>query len=106
MADTQPPKQKSLKEAFDQAMGTLERMAGIMEKAGLTRESIQLVQFISKEFDLPATDVLSKSLSLFKLAAEQEAKGNRLAFLTPDDEIVTEVPGIREPMQAPEHSDG
>lgn len=93
---------EKIREAFDLILTTVD----FMNEVGLTTETVQLIRFISKEFGLPSPDVLSKSLSLFKMAAEQEAKGNRLAFLAPDDEIVSEVPGIREPFSAEEKAGG
>ncbi len=102
VADPQPPRKTPIRQALD----LLNSMVDRMNEVGLTAETIRLIRFISKEFGLPSPDVMSKSLSLFKMAAEQEAKGNRLAFLTPDDEIVTEVPGIREPFGTAEKTGG
>jgi hypothetical protein len=102
VVNPQPSKNNVIREALDVLRTTVD----LMNEVGLTGETVQLVRFISKEFGLPSPDVISKSLSLFKMAAEQEAKGNRLAFLTPDDEIVTEVPGIREPFDTEEKADG
>lgn len=102
MPDTQLPE----KSTFAKALDLMQTIMDLMIEVGFNRETIQLVRLISKEFGLPSPDVMSKSLSLFKLAAEQEAKGNRLAFLTPDDEIVTEVPGIREPFDTAEKTGG
>ncbi len=102
MTNTQLPEKSAIRTAIDQ----MRKMVDLMNEIGLTAETVQLVRLISKEFDLPSSDVVSKSLSLFKMAAEQEAKGNRLAFLAPDDEIVTEVPGIREPFGAAEKTSG
>lgn len=76
-------------EALQEARETDPNAVGLMEVALFSGS-------ISEEFGIPRPDVLVKSLALFKLAAEAEREGNKIAILNGDDEIITELSGIRE----------
>ena len=61
---------------------------------GATEEVGSLASRLAYEYCMPPSDVLLKALGLFKLALEARAKGNRLAILDGNDEIVQEIVGF------------
>ncbi len=74
----------------------VEKEAKAMIDERLSPEVAAFSESLSGEIGIPRSDVLLKALALYKLAAEAEARGDRIAVLSPDDDIVTEVNGIRE----------
>jgi hypothetical protein len=61
---------------------------------GVTEEVGSLASRLSREYRMPPSDILLKALGLFKLALEARARGNRLAILDGNDEIVQEIVGF------------
>ena len=66
---------------------------------GLTDDVNDLSSRIAREYQMSPSEVLLKALGLFKLALDANFKGNRIAILDQQDEIVQEIVGL-EPSEA------
>jgi hypothetical protein len=80
---------KSLPSACDNAL----------QQLGYTQEVAGLVHLLAARSNDSKENVLEKALTLYGLALDALEKGNRLAVLSPDDEIVHEIEGF-EPVTA------
>jgi hypothetical protein len=68
--------------------------------AGMNRQLEEIKKTIAPLLELEARsgegaeEILRKAITLYEVATDATAKGNRLAILTPDDEIVREIIGL------------
>lgn len=97
-------KGKSATERIDRIADRIARSLGdslplAFEKIGYTEEIAGLVHLLAARSNDAKDEVLRKALTLYGLALDQREKGNRLAFLSPDDDIVHEVVGFEPVIQ-------
>lgn len=74
-----------------------------MQRLGYTDEVAGLVQLLASKSGDNLEAVLKKALNLYGLALDASERGNRMAILNPDDEIVREIIGfeVTEPNAQP-----
>jgi hypothetical protein len=65
-----------------------------LEELGYSDEVSGLVRLLAAKSNDSKEEVLRKALTLYGLALDAQEKGNRMAILRPDDEIVHDVIGI------------
>lgn len=73
-----------------------------IKRIGLTRETKRLMGRLAQETGNTPSDILVKALTLYDVANKARSEGNRIAVLSPDDEIIREIIGF-EPL-APQSS--
>ncbi|MFO0949970.1 MAG: hypothetical protein U0835_02230 [Isosphaeraceae bacterium] len=69
-------------------------LQGVLRAKGLSDETSGLVQLLAAKTNDSQSEVLRKALTLYGLAVDAIEKGNHVAILTPDDEILHEVVGF------------
>jgi hypothetical protein len=57
--------------------------------------TLGLIADLSDALAIPWHEVVHRAMVLYAFALEADGDGNRLAVLSPDDEIVREVTGLR-----------
>ena len=73
---------------------TLKNLTKRFDELGITPELIQLIRQVAAESGEAEDTVINKGLELYLLAVEENAQGNRIAVLSPEDEIVREIQGV------------
>jgi hypothetical protein len=71
-----------------------QRLPSLMRGLGYSEEIAGLVHLLAAKSGDAKEDVLRKALTLYGLALDAVEKGNRLAILNPQDEIVQEITGF------------
>jgi len=66
----------------------------MMRASGLTDWAAQIAERVAARTSQSISDVLEKALILYESALEEEVKGNHLAFLNKDDDVVREIVGL------------
>jgi hypothetical protein len=66
----------------------------IFQKMGYSSEIVGLLHLLAAKSNETYEDVLRKALTLYSFALDAKEKGNRLAVLNPEDEIVHEIIGL------------
>lgn len=97
---------KAIKTLEDTLPSTIEkilspRLVDAFQKLGYTEEVAGLVQLLAARSGDSRESVLRKALTLYGLALDANEKGNKLAVLSPDDEIVQDITGIDDVSQFP-----
>ena len=65
---------------------------------GLADDVNDLSSRIAREYRMSPSEVLLKALGLFKWALDADTKGNRIAILDQQDDIVQEMVGLQSPV--------
>ena len=71
-----------------------------MLQLGFDKDMAQSLSRLADEAGMSRTVTLRKALGLFKIALDAEAEGNRLAILSPRDDIVQDIVGINPAYEA------
>ena len=70
------------------------RVEALEQKRTIPEQAAALVQLLAAKSNDVKDDVLQKALTLYGLALDAREKGNGMAILSPDDEILHEVIGF------------
>jgi hypothetical protein len=84
---------KALKDALPSAFDH------VTQKLGLSSEVVALLHLLAGRSNESYEDALKKALTLYSYALDARERGNRLAILNPDDEIVHEIIGFDAPTE-------
>jgi hypothetical protein len=66
----------------------------VLQKIGYSSEVVGILHLLAAKSNDAYEDVLRKALTLYSFGLDATEKGNRLAVLNPEDEIVHEIIGL------------
>jgi hypothetical protein len=66
----------------------------VFQKMGYSSEVVGILHLLAAKSNDAYEDVLRKALTLYSFGLDAREKGNRLAVLNPEDEIVHEIIGL------------
>jgi hypothetical protein len=89
-------------EIVEQALGNALPSAidRLTERFGLSSEVMGLLHLLAGRSNDSYEDTLRKALTLYSYALDARERGNRLAILNPDDEIVHDIIGVGAPTES------
>ena len=79
-------------EAIDDS--TLSRQKEMLADLGFSLDAIGMIRLLAAKSNDSRDGTIEKALTLYGLALDALEKGNKLAIITPDDEIVHDVIGF------------
>ena len=88
-----------LDDRLDQALQRIESAVTdqVVEKIGFTAEALGLIKLLAVKSNQSRDEVIDQALTLYGLVLDAVEQGNKLAILSPEDEIVRDINGIGAP---------